>query len=119
MKKLILSVFAIIVFTEELKSKMGDYLDVRDTDKKEEYRFSQDRKQYQQGVELENNRERNKIIMVIIITLGVITAIYYVSPKISPNIQKNNIEDLTKYADLLEKGLITKEEFESKKKELL
>ena len=57
--------------------------------------------------------------MVIIITLGVITAIYYVSPKISPNNQKNNIEDLTKYADLLEKGLITKEEFESKKKELL
>lgn len=33
--------------------------------------------------------------------------------------QSNNVDDLMKYAELYEKGLLTKEEFEAKKKELL
>ena len=31
----------------------------------------------------------------------------------------SNVDDLMKYAELFEKGLLTKEEFEAKKKELL
>ena len=47
----------------------------------------------------------------------------YLSNKNNPNVQTresgNNVDDLMKYAELLEKGLITKEEFDMKKAEIM
>ena len=69
------------------------------------------------GALFANYLSTGSFIPLIIGALAI--AAYYIIDKLAPISEVSKIERLSMYSDLLEKGIITQEEFDAKKKQLL